>query len=337
MLSNLDFGGELDTQQQQTLKDYVRARYDVSMITATGSLFETDYKAAVLEMLYLLQAGPAGEAAIVALRELEFARALLGLTHKMAEELMLAIMRAIELPEVPDLTVLAPPLDVCQRGLRFLKGEAEGIPQDLAPQRRQKLASAVSQLSNLANKVRDASAGGGELAAPCLALRERYAEWHTELAELEKLISEARAPLATTLSESLLSEKNVEPLLQILRKAQEGSQVRSRLLPPMKKVLEHYAQSAPRWGAGLAEAQQRLAQTEGMLRETGAVHFAGNAERAIGIGAGGVGEGATLSAASFADPANAAHRPLIHVTPTNQPGPITFAAVAGGITPAAAH
>jgi hypothetical protein len=337
VLSNLDFGGELDTQQQQTLKEYVRARYDVGMITALRTLFEADYKAAVLEMLYLLQAGPAGEAAIVALRELEFARALLGLTHKMAEELMLAIMRAIELPEVPDLTVLAPPLDVCQRGLRFLKGEAEGIPPDLAPQRRQKLTSAVSQLSNLAKQVRDAGAGGGELASPYLALRERYAEWHAELAELDKLISEARAPLATTLSESLLSEKKVEPLLQILRKAQEGSQVRSRLLPPMKKVLEHYAQSAPRWGAGLAEAQQRLAQTEGMLRETGAVHFAGNAERAINIGAGGVGEGATLSAASFADPANAAHRPLIHVTPTNQPGPITFAAVAGGITPAAAR
>jgi hypothetical protein len=331
VLSNLDFGGELDAQQQQTLKDYVRARYDVGMITATRSFFEADYVASVIGMLYLLQAGTAGEAPLVTLRELEFARALLGLTHKMAEELMLAVMRAIELPEVPDLTVLAPPLDVCQRGLRFLKGEAEGIPQDLAPQRRQKLASAVSQLSNLAKQVRDAGAGGGELAAPYLALRERYAEWHAELAELDTLIVAAQAPLAATLTETLLAEKKVEPLLQILRKAQEGSQVRSRLLPPMKKVLEHYAQSAPRWNAGLAEAQQRLAQAEGMLRETGAVHFAGNAERAIGIGAGGLGEGAVLSAASFADPANAGHRPLLHASPNGQPGPINFPAVAGGI------
>lgn len=329
--SSIDFGGDIESQDAHTIKEYVRARFDVELTSATQRIFEAEYASLLKAMLHLFQGGAPVESGIATLREMELAWALLGVAEVAASELMLAVRRAIELPGVPDLTVLSPALDVCQRGIRFLKAESEGLPQDLVPQRRQKLASAVSQLSNYAKQVRDAGAGGGDLAATYFPLRDRCAEWHAEREELAQAFPAARAAMVEALGPAIAGESKIDVLLQLVRKAQEGSQMRSRLLPALKKLLEHYGQSASRWGAGLPEARQRLAQAEGILRDSGTVQFAGTAAQALHIGPGGVAGGTVLRTASFADPASPVQRGAVHVVSADSGAPCDFAVVAGGI------
>lgn len=329
--SAIDFGGSLESGDAQTLKEYVRARFDVELIGATQRYFEAEYLNFLRGMICLLQGGAHVEAPLAALREVEVAWAILGVTEVAASELMLAVRRAIELPGVPDLTALSPAMDVCQRAIRFLKAEAEGVPQDLVPHRRQRLASAVSQLANLAKQVRDAGAGGGDLSVPYFALRDRCAEWHAEGAELASAMADGRGVIVETLG-PLAAESSIEALLQHVRKAQDvTTQGRSRLLPPIKKFLEHYAQSSSRWGAGMAEARQRLAHAEGVLRDSGAVQFAGTAAQVLQVGEGGIAEGIQVSAASFLDPANPTHRGALFTSGQAVPKSCTLSVVAGGI------
>jgi len=329
--SSIDYGGGIESQDAQTIKEYVRARFDVELTTATQSIFEKEYARLLQCMLYLMQGGVNVETSLIAVRELELTLALLGVAEAAGSELMLAVRRAIELPGVPDLTVLSPALDVCQRAIRFLKAETDGLPQDLVPQRRQRLTSAVGHLSNYAKQVRDAGAGGGDLAGTYFPLRDRCAEWHAEREEALQLLPGARGPLVEMIGPAAANEQSIEELNKLVRKAQDASSQRSRLMPSMKKLLDHYVQSASKWGAGLAEARQRLAQSEAILRDSGAAQFAGTALQSLSVGEGGIAAGSLLRAASFADPASAAHKGALLVVADAISGDARFSVVKGGI------
>ncbi len=329
--SSIDYCGTIESQDAQTIKEYVRARFDVELITATQSIFEKEYASFLQCMLYLMQGGVSVETSLVAVRELELTWALLGVAEVAGSELMLAVRRAIELPGVPDLTVLSPALDVCQRAIRFLKAEAEGLPQDLVPQRRQRLSSAVGHLSNYAKQVRDAGAGGGDLAATYFPLRDRCAEWHAEREEALQSLPAARGPLVDTIGPAAANEKSIDALNQLVRKAQDASSQRSRLMPSMKKLLDHYVQSYSKWGAGLAEARQRLAQSEAVLRDSGAAQFAGKTTQSLRVGEGGISAGSLLRAASFADTASASHKGALLLVAEPIPGEASFSVLSGGI------
>ena len=319
VLSNLDFGGELEDHEAHTIKEYVRGRFEVEQTKAIQRAFTANLLNAQRAMLYLLDGGT--DQTVASVCDLHAARTYNSALHVIGRELLLALQRSLELQGLPDVTVLIPALDVCQRGLRHLKGEAEALPQDLAIQRKQKIISAVSQLSNLAKQIRDS--GGQNPGGHYLALRERVLEWNNEVRVVEEILLEAERPLAEKLGEPIMGELKPERLATALRLAQEKSHSnRSRLLPPIKKLVDHHTQNASRWGAGLDEALHRQQQSSAILEETGAVQFIHGHHGIARIGAGGLGEGTLVLPAGFPEPHGMSGNPLAYTSTAHEVIPV---------------
>lgn len=319
VLSNLDFGGELEDHEAHTIKEYVRSRFEVEQTKAIQRAFTADLLNAQRALLYLLDGG--ADQTVASVCDLHAARTYNSTLQVIGRELLLALQRAMELQGLPDVTVLIPALDVCQRGLRYLKGEAEALPQDLATQRKQKIVSAVSQLSNIAKQIRDS--GGQNLGGLYLLLRERVIEWSNEVRGVDEILLEAERPLAEKLGEPIMTELSTVNLAAALRLAQEkAASNRSRLLPPLKKLVDHHTQNASRWGAGLDEALHRQQQSSAILEESGAVQFIHGHHGIARIGAGGLGEGTLVLPAGFPEPQGMSGNPLAYTSTAHEVVPV---------------
>jgi hypothetical protein len=319
VLSNLDFGGELEDHEAHTIKEYVRGHFEVEQTRVVDRALTAYYLNLQRVMLYLLEGG--ADQTVASVCDLHAARTYYSILQIMGRELLLAVQRTLELHGLPDVTVSIPALDVCQRGLRHLKGEAEALPQDLATQRKQKILSAVSQLSNLAKQIRDS--GGQNLGGHYLALRERVVEWNNEVRVVEEVLLEAERPLAEKLGEPIMTESKPDRLPSALRLAQEkATSNRSRLLPPLKKLVDHHTQNASRWTTGLEEALHRQQQSTAILEETGAVQFLHGHHGIARIGAGGLGEGTLVLPAGFPEPQGMSGHALAYTATAHEVIPV---------------
>lgn len=326
LISVLDLGGELEDHETQSLKEAARTYFEVVQAEAIDSAFQRDFVDLQRALLFLVQSGGgASEAQVSALRDLQSARAYSGILLALADALIHSTQRYIELPGIPDVLVLVPALDVCQRVLRNLKAESEALPQDLVPQRRQKIASAISQLANLAKQARDSNGSASELAGLIVALRDRAQEWRSEANSLNGQIEEALQPLKQSLSEDVMAETRSSDLAaQVKAAIEKGATLRSRLMPPLKKCIEHYGQGAAKWGGGLAEARAKLKQAQTLLEETGSIHFTRTSDVGIIVGGEGMGEGAVIAPLGFSEPLSAANKGLVHIVSATRKGAANF-------------